>query len=116
MLYILSMHPYRIFCSSRELFDIYSLWVIQLYLLVDFRLHRSCSFVEFRISLALTQVFDDFLSEVTFRVDHRTICVIKCYSSFVEFHISISSAFASKATKMTSYEQHANNNSRMTSL
>jgi len=26
-------------------------------------------FVEFRISLALTQVFDDFLFEVTFRVD-----------------------------------------------
>jgi len=25
-------------------------------------------------------------------------------------------AFASKATKMTSYEQHANNNSRLTSL
>ena len=25
-------------------------------------------------------------------------------------------AFASKATKMTSYEKHANNNSRMTSL
>jgi len=34
-----------------------------------FRLQRSSSFVEFRISLALTQVFDDYLFEVTFRVD-----------------------------------------------
>ena len=40
---------------------------IILYLLVAFRLQRS--FVEFRISLASTQVFDDFLFEVTFRVD-----------------------------------------------
>ena len=51
---------YKLFCSKG---------VIQLYLLVDFRLQRSCSFVEFRVSLALTQVFDDFLFEVTFRVD-----------------------------------------------
>ena len=47
----------------------YHFVVIQLYLLVDFRLHRSSSFVEFRTSLALTQVFDDFLFEVTFRLD-----------------------------------------------
>src|SRR6218665_3731354 len=46
-----------------------SIWIIQLYLLVDFRLQRNSSFVEFRISLALTQVVDDFLFEVTFRVD-----------------------------------------------
>ena len=38
-------------------------------LLVDFRLQNSSSFVELRISLALIQVFDDFLFEVTFRVD-----------------------------------------------
>src|SRR6218665_1655636 len=48
-----------------------SIWVIQLYLglLVYYRLQRSSYSVDFRISLALTQVFDDFLFEVTFRVD-----------------------------------------------
>src|SRR6218665_2835088 len=106
------------------------------------------SFVEFRIPLSLTQVFVDLLFEVTFRVDisitdQFVSSNARPYSSFVEFHISISSdrriyistfsstlcqvdlqkllsvslhAFASKATKMTSYEQHVNNNSRMTSL
>src|SRR6218665_1967775 len=75
-----------------------SIWVIQLYLLVDFCLQRSSSVVEFRISLALTQVFDDFLFEVsaTFRLDisitdQFVSLNYKCYSSFVEFHISISS-------------------------
>ena len=47
----------------------YASGVIQLYLLVDVCLRRSISFVEFHISLALTQVFDDFLFEVIFRVD-----------------------------------------------
>src|SRR6218665_1661236 len=46
-----------------------SIWVIQLYLLVDFCLLRSRSFVEFLMYLALTQVFDDFLFEVIFHVD-----------------------------------------------
>src|SRR6218665_144243 len=39
-------------------------------LLVDLRLQRSSPFVEVcKFSLALTQVFDDFLFEVIFRVD-----------------------------------------------
>ena len=84
------IHNYRLFCS-KGLLDQNST-----NLLVDLRLQRSSSFVEFRVSLALTQVFDDFLFEVIFRVDrlyfdHRSICVFKWYSSFVEFHISISS-------------------------
>src|SRR6218665_3086196 len=120
-----------------------STWVIQLYLLVDFCLQRSSSFVEFRIFLALTEVFDDFLIEVTFRVDisitDQFVSSNEQDSSFVEFHIisissnlrnsiiqitghfrplffKLNSRMASKATKMTSYDQHMNNNSRMTSL
>ena len=38
-------------------------------ILVGFHLQSSSSFVEFRIYLALIQVFDVFLFEVTFRVD-----------------------------------------------
>jgi len=39
-------------------------------LLVDLRLQRICVFVEFyKFYFALTQVFDDFLFEVIFRVD-----------------------------------------------
>jgi len=69
-----------------------SIWVIQLYLLVDFCLQRSSSFIEFRISLALTQDLDDFLFEVIFRVDISiTDQPVSNYSSFVEFHISIPS-------------------------
>src|SRR6218665_856697 len=79
------------------------------------------------------------LYSVLIYIDHRSVFAFKWYSSFVEFHISIkfssdqrnsinfslkyldiSSALfqiASKATKMTSFEQHnINNNSRMTSL
>jgi len=63
-------------------------------LLVDLRLQRSRSFVEFcKLYLALTQVFDDSVgSDIScWYFDHRSICVFKWHSSFVEFHISISS-------------------------
>src|SRR6218665_141795 len=39
-------------------------------LLIDLRLQRGSSFIEFcKFSLAVTQVFDDFLLEEIFRVD-----------------------------------------------
>jgi len=50
-------------------------------LLVDFGLQRSSSFVEFRISLALTQVFS-FLFEVIFRVDMSSNATIRL-SNFI---------------------------------
>ena len=68
-----------------------SLRVIQL--LVELRLHRSSSFVEFWISLTLIRIFDDFLFELTFRVDISTsgqFVASKWCSSLVGFHISIS--------------------------
>jgi len=64
-------------------------------MLVNFRPQRSSFFVEFAISLALAQVFDDFLFEVlhVFRVDISTTdqFLTSNGSPFVEFHISISS-------------------------
>jgi len=81
---------YRLFCS-KGLLDMSD----SINLLVDLRLQRSSSFVEFyKFSLALTQVFDDFSiwSDIScWYFDHRSVCVFKWYSSFVEFHISVSS-------------------------
>src|SRR6218665_634855 len=56
---------YSLFCSKGLLDMTHST-----NLLVDLRLQRSSSFAEFcKFSLALTQVFDDFLFEVIFRID-----------------------------------------------
>src|SRR6218665_870646 len=64
MLYILSMHPTRLFCS-KGLFDKLTGHSI----IPTGRFLSSKEQFFRRISLALTQVFDDFLFEVIFRVD-----------------------------------------------